>query len=122
MSIAMMTPNNRTKINLKKLDEIEKLSQNWDKYGAEPLSQRLINETRELLKKIYIQPEIFPTATGNIQIEYEKENGDYLEIQLTPEQQCEIYIATKDNEHYEKINQNANEINKLVNNFYGLSI
>lgn len=120
MSIAMMTPNNRTRINLKKLDEIEKLSQNWDEYGAEPLSQRLINETRELLKKIYIQPEIFPTATGNIQIEYEKENGDYLEIQLTPEQHCEIYIATKDNERYEKINKNANEINKLVNNFYGL--
>lgn len=60
----------------KKLDRISALNDNWDGYGAESLPEYLIISASELIRKLRIQPEIFPTADGTIQIEYEKDNGE----------------------------------------------
>ncbi|MBR1438681.1 MAG: hypothetical protein IJ587_09115 [Synergistaceae bacterium] len=104
--------------NLNKLKRISILGYNWDGYGAEPLSAELILHTKNLLRKLHIQPEIFPTADGTIQAEYEKENGDYLELQFTGQGLCEVFRNIAFSEEYFDIPETSEAINSLVGDFY----
>ncbi len=64
------------------LKVIEALQSNWNGYGADSFSVDLISKVREFVVSAVIQPDIFPTARDSIQIEYEKDNGDYLEFEF----------------------------------------
>ena len=105
--------------NIDKLRRISMLEYNWDGYGAEPFSTELILQAKNLLHEIHIQPEIFPTATGTIQLEYEKDNGDYLEFQFGGNSQCECFRTINGYEEYFSIPENSEAINELVEDFYG---
>lgn len=59
--------------NLKKINEMYKFEEGWDGYDANPISKEILDLTKSLLKRIKMQPEVFPVATGGIQLEYEKE-------------------------------------------------
>ncbi len=122
MSFNLTKSDNKMAKNLTKLDKITTLSKNWNEYNAEPFSKSLITHAKNLIRKLYIQPEIFPTAIGSLQIEYEKDNGDYLEIQVTEEFNCEVYMIKDKKEYCFNVINTPTEINKLVNNFHGLSL
>ena len=107
--------------NLDKLERIATLGHNWNGYGAEPLSAKLILQARNLLYELYIQPEIFPTAAGTIQLEYEKDNGDYLEFQLNKNGRCECFRTFGGNEEYFYVPEIPETINDIVEDFYGRS-
>ena len=62
--------------NLTKLTQIAMLNDNWDGYGAEPIPYSTLSRVKHLIHALHVQPEIFPTASGTIQIEYEKDNGE----------------------------------------------
>lgn len=68
--------------NLAKLKEIAKLKKNWGGYGEKPIPKAVIKDTKHILEGLgdLPQPFIAPTADGEIQIEWEKEDGLYLEI------------------------------------------
>lgn len=119
MNINLIEQNNTINENLKKLDHISALNDNWDGYGAEPLPERLIISAGELIRKLRIQPEIFPTADGTIQIEYEKDNGDYLEFQFSGNGTCEVFKRFGGNEDYFNAQDNSDSINAIVEAFYG---
>lgn len=68
--------------NFRTLEEIEALQSNWNGNGADSFSVDLISKVREFVVSAIIQPDIFPTARDSIQIEYEKDNGDYLEFEF----------------------------------------
>lgn len=107
--------------NLHKLERIATLGDNWNGYGAEPLSAKLILQVRNLLYELYIQPEIFPTAAGTIQLEYEKDNGDYLEFQLNGTGQCECFRIINGVEEFFSVHEIPEAINDIVGDFYGRS-
>lgn len=88
--------------NLIKLNRIASLQDNWNGYGAAPLPPDVIEHTKELLLLLkHDQPFISPTARDSIQLEYEKANGDYLEVEVF-ECQLTIYTDIAGNE-YERI-------------------
>ena len=105
--------------NLDKLKRMSMLKYNWDGYCAEPLSAKLILQTKNLLCELHIQPEIFPTAAGTIQLEYEKNNGDYLEFQLSDNSQCECFRTINGYEEYFYAPEIPEAINDIVEDFYG---
>lgn len=68
--------------NLFKLTRIGDLPQNWNGYGAQPFSYDVIQHSRKVLALLPVQPFISPTARNSIQMEYERANGDYFELEL----------------------------------------
>ena len=73
------------------LDEISKLEDNWNGNGASKFSSELIDKCKYLLSKLHEDPEIFPTACGSIQFEFEDKNGNYLEFEIY-EDKVEIFL------------------------------
>ena len=103
---------------LTRLTQIALLKNNWDGYGAEPLPRETIYHAQRLIYSLHFQPEIFPTAAGSLQIEYEKDNGDYLELQFTGKGFCEAFRCINGNEEYFSLPDNSNSLNALIDDFY----
>jgi len=104
--------------NNQKLDMISQLEPNWNGYGAEPIPSSAIDSMRDILGALTYQPEIFPTASPGIQFEYDNKNGDYLEFELF-DGIIECYLKKKDGNEKEFCVSTVDEINKVVNEFYG---
>ena len=119
MTITLTNSNNLLSRNQIKLKAISELQDNWDGYGAAPLVNSVIIDANDFLLKLLKQPEIFPTADGTIQMEYEKDNGDYLEIQFSDKPTCEVYMSKNRTENYFTIERTPENFNGLINNFYG---
>lgn len=104
--------------NLRKLESIAMLGENWNGYGATPFSRSLVGKVKEIVLGLCIQPELFPTAAGSIQLEYEKDNGDYLEIQVTEDEFCSVFRSGSLGEESFAVMSDTSELNKLVGEFY----
>jgi hypothetical protein len=105
--------------NLKRLDEISKLEENWNDNGAKPFSNRLITKARYIIDDLLIQPEVFPTARNSIQLEYEKKTGEYMEFEIY-ESSIKVYIVDQnENEDEYEIEYSEKKINDAVGAFYG---
>jgi len=103
---------------MKKLIEIEKLNNNWNGFGAAEFSSELINRSKDFLAQVVsMSPviSIFPTASGSIQIEWEKENK-YAEAEIFSDH-VKIY-SEKNNE--EVINLSFDNINDSASQFMSL--
>ena len=66
-----------------KLEEIKKFPDNWNQYGAKKFSPELIENCKFILKNLNHPPFIAPTANDSIQFEYEGEDGNYLEFEVS---------------------------------------
>lgn len=105
--------------NLKKLDQIELLEDGWNGNTAKAFKASFISKIREIITALEVQPEIFPTAYNSIQMEYEKEDGSYLEIEIIPADTWEVFkINNKGKESFFSIAANVEAITKVVNSFY----
>lgn len=71
--------------NYQVIESIKKLEENWNDNHANPFSPNLIRKVAGIISVLKVQPQIFPTARNSIQLEYEKENGDYLEFEIYEE-------------------------------------
>ena len=106
--------------NLNKIIRIEELKDNWDGDGAEPFSKSLISSVRQIITGLYIQPEVFPTAADSIQLEYEKDDGSYLEFEIGEDKKAAVFsIDSEGNETNEEITVDLDVINEMVAQFYG---
>lgn len=106
--------------NLKKIDQISCLEDGWNGNKAKAFESQLLTEMRSIITVLRIQPELFPTACGSLQLEYEKEDGSYLEIEATLEDTWEVFeIDDNGDETYFSIHADIDSIIKLVDNFYG---
>lgn len=106
--------------NLKKIDVIASLQDDWNANGAKAFSNSLINKVRDLVMFLKIQPEVFPTACESLQLEYDKEDGTHMEIEITESEIAEVFLI--DNKGHEKISNisvSIDSINKVVSEFYG---
>lgn len=104
--------------NINTILSFKKFESNWNGNGAEPLSETIIQKVFDFINssELKFQPNVFPTARHSIQLEYEKSNGNYLEIEIF-ENKYSAYseIDNKESE-YESIS--FKEIIKLIDEFY----
>lgn len=60
---------------LKELEEIKELEDDWDNYGADPIDEKIIENTKFLIENLRILPDhIAPLPWGAIQLEWERKN------------------------------------------------
>lgn len=106
--------------NLDKLKVIGDLKDNWNQNGASAFSGKLIKRVRSILEKIEVQPEIFPTALGTIQLEFDNSRRDHMEIEISESGNAEVFVSMYNRkEYFETIPATADAINKKVREFYG---
>lgn len=103
------------------LDDIKKLTDNWNDNNAKAFSPILIDKCRRILDDLVAEPFVCPTARGSIQFEYEKDDGKYLEFEIF-EDRIEVYCDMLTGEVQEEILSGTLAINRmrqLVVDFYG---
>lgn len=112
--------------NLKKLTQIKNLPEDWNGYKANKFDEKTIKNTENLLKELAVQPELFPTAEGTIQLEYENgSDDDYLEFTVNNTDHVQVYMIyddpqgiTRGQEAFTVYNLTSiNQINTLINAF-----
>ncbi|MFD2074645.1 hypothetical protein [Geobacillus jurassicus] len=104
--------------NIAKLQAIRELGNDWNGNGADPFSDKLIEKVFSVIHTVIKQPKLFPTARDSIQLEFEKENGDYLELELF-ENNINIFISYADGREMEtSIPYDVREINRIIVDFY----
>lgn len=106
--------------NLKKLEAIAHLEDNWNANGAKAFTDSLITKVRNLVMFLEIQPEVFPTACESLQLEYDKTDGSHLEIELNESENAEVFqVDDSGCESVISISASIEAINKVVSDFYG---
>ncbi len=110
---------NKAKLNenIEKLNKISQYENNWNGYGAKPISQQLIFQVKDLLNNLKTQPDLFPTACESIQLEYEDDDGNYLEIELFDNNIVHIFRINNGQELEKEIRFDINEINDIIGEF-----
>lgn len=104
--------------NLKKLEQIASLTDNWDGNGAKAFDKQLIARVKDLIGALDVQLEIFPLSYGSIQMEYTKEDGSYLEIEVNLNDAWDVFeVNGNGKESAFSVAANAETINKAVKDF-----
>lgn len=98
---------------ISKLNEIKTLKNNWNDNGASAFSETLINKVKEFINYNFYAPEIFPTATNSIQLEYENKDKEYLELEFK-EDKIELFKIDKSKNETTLI-FSYDEIFKIIN-------
>lgn len=107
------------KKNVAKLKEFGNLDLDWNGYGAEPFSRKLLESVDNIIRNIIVQPEVFPTGRKSVQFEYEKDSGEYLELEVFIDR-IEVFSIDKNGLEKEfNIQVDNNEVNKVVTAFNG---
>lgn len=104
--------------NINSVLSFEKFETDWNGNGAAPFSRNVIQRVLNFINSpnLKFQPNVFPTGRQSIQFEYEKPNGNYLEIEIFDDKYSAYSeIASKITE-YESIS--FNETIKLIDEFY----
>jgi hypothetical protein len=104
--------------NVKKIKEYASFKEDWNGYGAEPFSPKLLEFSEYIIRNLKIQPEIFPTGRQSIQLEYEQDSGRYLEFEIFENSINMLYIDENGNEEIKVLENKIEEINKVVSRFY----
>lgn len=100
-----------------KLSRIEQLTENWNGYGAVPISKEVIANTRRLLGFLAVKPEVFPVPDGSIQIEYDRKDGAYLEIHVENENNYSSYRVDSDGTESSEDSLSFAEVVDRINGF-----
>jgi hypothetical protein len=80
---------------LSAIEDLARLSDGWDSYGARPISVdsivRFFDVMNDLLLQFErLQPNLVPTAAGGIQVEFHAP-GEEMELSITPEKMTVFY-------------------------------
>lgn len=101
----------------KKLQKINELSDNWNGYGAKPVSKEVIQEVRRIVSQLDYQPEVFPLSDNEIQLEFDGPDQSYMEIVIGTKDLANVFIMdAKGNEIYKIVSKKV--IVSEINSFY----
>ena len=67
---------------MKRLEDIARLGNDWNGYGATKFTAALILKCEKIIEKLSYQPEIYPTGRKSIQFQYELNDKSYLEFEI----------------------------------------
>ena len=91
----------------------------FDKEDAKSFDIKLIERIKMIISSLKYQPEIFPTACETIQLEYDHNNGAYLEFEIGNDDEIKVFsIDENGNEESYNISDDK-EVCKVVDKFYG---
>ena len=117
LEVECMSP--EIKENLEIINSFFKLKDNWDDFDALAPRADAIQLARKLICRLNIQPEVFPTPDGGVQIEYVGKNKEHLNIEILSKNKVNVFemISLKD---FNKttISYNIDEINRRIESFY----
>lgn len=68
-----------------KIDEISNLPNNWNGYGADKFTEKVITRSKfilSIIESIGIGFDIFPTGRNSIQFEFYNDRNEYLELEI----------------------------------------
>lgn len=102
-----------------RISEIRDLPDNWNENGASKFSNEILDTLKQIVESLKMQPEIFPTARDSIQLEYENENGDYLEFELFEGGRLKKFFCSHDDKTETK-DIPIGLMNEEVDKFYAL--
>ena len=93
----------------------------WNGYGCEAIPDSILDNAVSVVRKLDVVPEVFPLATGGIQLEYDRDDGGYLEIEITdnPDIVKVFHIKSREELDEETFTLSVNKLNALVNDFLG---
>ncbi|MCH8942654.1 MAG: hypothetical protein IIA48_09495 [Bacteroidetes bacterium] len=77
----------KKEMNFQKLDKIAAYDNNWNGEGTYKFDEKIISITRAILFSTNLnrQPQIFPTNSNTIQLEYEDRLNRHLEVEVLPD-------------------------------------
>ena len=101
--------------NIEKLNLFLELKDNWNDNNVKPFTSKLIEKVKLIISNVDYQPYIFPTACNSIQLEYEMENGNYLEFEIF-ENSIKVFQVINSIEKTFYISEDI--ISTYINNFY----
>ena len=104
--------------NIERLRSFLNLAPNWNGYDACTFSADVIDSTIKTIKKLSLQPEIYPLSDGRVQLEYSRKNGMYLEFEINPDNSINVYRINSDSSETE-YKDNIEKIPGIVTDFYG---
>lgn len=105
--------------NLKRLDSFLTLAPNWNHNGAKAIEPALAARAKGLLLNLIVQPEIFPTADGSIQFEYDNANGAHFDFEIYGDNTAEYLWVDKDGLSFEDEGVlNLEKINEAIRALY----
>lgn len=113
--------------NIEKLTRIGEMKENWNGYFSIPFFSDFIDFSKNEIRKLEIQPQIFPIADGKLQLEYDRNDGGYLEFEVSPSDMENIkenkpakikFYYEFDKEQENGIIENFEKMNEKVMNFY----
>lgn len=79
-----------------KFEEIAQLKDNWNGHGASSFDEVFVHWVEDLYKLVSdpdVEVEFFPTAKGSIQLEWENDEGSYLELECFPTGEVKAFVA-----------------------------
>ena len=100
--------------NKRKLINISRLNDNWNGYGSPSINQSIITLVMNLIDDLEIQPSIFPTGRGTLQLEFNGLNDSYLEFEFG-EQEISFFSSKDEEENEGSISED--QISSLIHEF-----
>jgi|GEM_PF-2678721 len=98
------------------ITSLGELGNNWNGYGGEPISSDLIENIKNILSEFEIQPQIFPTGRGSIQLDFFKSDDNLLEIEISSDG---VFAFKKVGDREEEFDLQLSEIIPIANEFNG---
>ena len=80
-------------------------------------SAEIVNKVRSIILKLEQQPHVFPTGNESIQMEYEKDNGDYLEFELFEDEKLKMFFLSASG-RIKTDYVSLDHINEIIKDFY----
>lgn len=112
-----MKPFNKRE-SLKRLEEISNLPDGWNDSEARSFPSEFLIYVRGILFSLEIDPDIFPTARGSIQLEYNNTSGDYLEFEIFADGKIKKFYCNRNGKSSTDF-VSASQLNGILNQFYG---
>lgn len=108
--------------NLRKLNQILQLKDNWDNYGAKPFKEGFVNEIRNIIIELNVKANVFPLSNERIQLAFKDKNGNYMEMNFMYDNKTievlEVINGKESSDYIEEYNMT--KINSCIKRFYGL--
>ena len=102
----------------RQISDISVLGENWNGNGARPFDSNLIKMAQRILYQLKIYPEVFPLSSGELQLEYYRDDGAYLQVKMNLDDRWDCFVAEESSYNNFTVPADAESLNLLVDAFY----
>lgn len=105
----------KLKENRRKLSHFGNLGSNWNGYNSVPIETTIIDQVLTLISDLDFQPSIFPTGRGTLQLEYFKNEENFLELEIFSN---EGFLYKIENGNETETSVSLEDLPKLISEFH----